>query len=257
MEAKDGVDLQVPRRVGVVNPLPLGALEIHVVAQTHGVCPREMLQQFDGRADGDGVLDAGLHMAAQGVSRPLAEVVAETFEQNGVHIINIGLAVHRVTHAEALVPAFLACLAHFLQRVEGVHIEGEFRQRGGQLARHRVLAVVSVEGEVDLAAEVGLVADARLEGVAQLVGGGLGVVFVEVGAYYVDVGREVAARVRLGVLLVRPLNLEVVAFLIVGGTLCAYLVDGEAQSHRAVVLVTLVVSKGWLDAPRATGVNVA
>ena len=54
-----------------------------------------------------------------------------------------------------------------------------------------------------------------------------------------------------------PLNLEIVAFLIVGGALGAYLVDGKTQSHRAVEAVTFVVAEGRLDAPRATGVDVA
>ena len=53
---------------------------------------------------------------------------------------------------------------------------------------HGVLAVTGVEGEVDLAAEIGLVGDARLKGVTQLVVDGLGVVFVEVGADDVDIG---------------------------------------------------------------------
>ena len=80
----------------------------------------------------------------------------------------------------------------------------------------RVLTVTGVEGEIDFACEVGLVGHARLEGIAQLVGCGLGVVFVEVGTDDVDVGREVAPWVGLGVLLVCPVDLEVVAFLVVG-----------------------------------------
>ena len=257
VEAKEGVDLQVPRRVGVVNPLLFGALEIHVVVQSQGVRPREMLKQLDGRADGHGVFDAGLHIIAQHVFGPTAKVVLDAIEKHGVHTIDVGLAVQRVAHAEALVPAFLARLAYFLQRIEGVDGERDFGQRGCHLPRQGVLAVVGVEGEVDLAAKVGLVADTRLEGVAQLVCGGLGVVFVVVGADDVDVGGEAAFRVRLRVLLVVPMDFEVSALLIVGGTFGAYLVEGKAQSHRTVVLVATVVAESRLDGPRATGVDVA
>ena len=88
--------------------------------------------------------------------------------------------------------------------------------------------MAGVEGEVDLAAEIGLIGDTRPKGVAQLVGGGLGVVFVEVGAHDVHVGREVAPRMRLGVLFVGPMDLEVGALLVVGSTFGADLIDGEA-----------------------------
>ena len=61
------------------------------------------------------------------------------------------------------------------------------------MSRQRVLAVAGIEGEEDLAAEVGLLGDTRIEGVAQLVAGRLGVVFVEIGADDVDVGRKTAS----------------------------------------------------------------
>ena len=62
--------------------------------------------------------------------------------------------------------------------------------------------MAGIKGEEDLATEIGLVGDARLKRVAQLVGGGLGVVFVEVGTDDVDVGGETVTRMCLGVLFV-------------------------------------------------------
>ncbi len=109
--------------------------------------------------------------------------------------------------------------------------------------------MAGVESEVYLAAKIGLVGDTRLKSVAQLVIDSLGIVFVEVGADDVDIGREVASRMGLGVLLVSPLDLEVVAFLIVSGAFRSYLVDSEAQRHRAVVLVSPVVAKRRLETP--------
>ena len=109
--------------------------------------------------------------------------------------------------------------------------------------------MASVDGEVDLARKVGLVGDARLEGVAQLVSDRLGVVFVEVGTDDVDIGREVVSGMSLRILLVRPMNLEVSTFLIVGSAFGANLVDGEAQGEVAVELVALVVTEGRLETP--------
>ena len=51
-EPMDGVGLQVPRRVGVMNPLPLDVFEIHVIVGSKRVGPREILEQLDGCADG-------------------------------------------------------------------------------------------------------------------------------------------------------------------------------------------------------------
>ena len=116
--------------------------------------------------------------------------------------------------------------------------------------------MAGVEGEIDLAGEVGLVADARLESVAQLVVYGGGVVLVEVGTHDIDIGRKTAARMCLLVLLVGPLNLEVGAFLIVGGTFRPDFVHGKAQSQRAVESVALVVAESRLDAPRSACVDV-
>ena len=64
--------------------------------------------------------DARLHMVAYHRSGPIAKVVSEAAEERGVRIVDIGLAIHRVAHTEALVPAFLACLAYIFQRIKGV-----------------------------------------------------------------------------------------------------------------------------------------
>ena len=109
--------------------------------------------------------------------------------------------------------------------------------------------MAGIEGEIHFASEIGLVGDTRLKGIAQLVGGGLGVVFVEVGTDDVDVGREVVAGMGFGVLLMGPAYLEVVAFLIVGGSFRANFVDGKTQGYRTVELVALVVTEGRLETP--------
>ena len=54
-----------------------------------------------------------------------------------------------------------------------------------------------------------------------------------------------------------PLNLEVGAFLIVGGAFGAYLVDSEAQREVAVEAVTLVIAECWLDSPASACIDVA
>ena len=64
--------------------------------------------------------DTHLHMVAEKHSGPLSEIVAETMEKHRVHIVDIGLSIHRITHAHALVPVFLACLTDILQRIERV-----------------------------------------------------------------------------------------------------------------------------------------
>ena len=158
-----------------------------------------------------------------------------------------------------LVDAFQLSVAVFqlLQRIETVDGEGHLRKRHGDLFGEGVLAVAGVEGKVHLASEVSLVGDTALEGVTQILVGGGGVVFVEVGADDVDVSREAVPRMGLGVLLVGPLYLEVGALVVVGSALVANLVDGEAQRQRTVVLVTLVVAESRLERPTATGVDIA
>ena len=64
--------------------------------------------------------DTHLHMVAEQIFRPTAKVVGEAFEQNSVNVVDIGLAVHCVAHAQALVPVFLAFFAHVFQGIEGV-----------------------------------------------------------------------------------------------------------------------------------------
>ena len=90
-----------------------------------------MFQQLDGRADGHGVFDTHLGIFADKGIRPIAEVVAEALEQHRVNLVYVYFSVHRVAHAEALVPAFLARLAHFLQWIKGIDGERDFGQRGG------------------------------------------------------------------------------------------------------------------------------
>ena len=208
-----------------------------------------MLQQLDGGIDGHPVRHAHLHMVAEHLTRPTAEVVADAPEEHRVHIVDISLSIHRVAHAQALVPTFFTCLANVFQGIERVDREREFGQRSRHLSRQRVLAMAGVKGQVDLAREVGLVGHTRLEGVAQLVCGRRGVVFVEVGTHDVDVGREIAPRMRLGVLFVRPLDFEVGAFLIVSSAFGANLVDSETQRHRAIEAIAFVVAESRLNAP--------
>ena len=230
-ETMYGVGLQVASRVGVVYPLFLDMGEIHVVVETGRVGPGEVLEELDGQVDGDVVFDACLGVVAHYVFGPLAEIVVEAVEQHRVDIVEKDFAVHRIADIQLLVPTFFAHLAEFLQGIEAIDGQSQLGQRGGDLSRHRVLAVAGIEGEIDLSTEVGLVGNTRLEGVAQLFVGRRGIVLVEVGADDIDVSREVASWVSFGVLFVGPLNLEVVAFLIVGGAFCANLVDGEAQSQ--------------------------
>ena len=109
--------------------------------------------------------------------------------------------------------------------------------------------MASIQCKIDLTGKIRLVGNTRIESVTQLIGGGLGIVFIEVGAHNVDVGRKIASRMSFGVLLVGPLDLKISAFLIIGGTFRTYLVDSEAQSHRAIETVTFVVAERRLDAP--------
>ena len=122
-EAVDGVGLHA-----ILNPLLFDAFEVHVVVEGQVIGPREVLEQLDGGADGHPVRDACLHMVAYHRSGPTAKVVGEAAEEHGVRIVDICLSVHRVAHAEALVPTFLARLADILKRIEGVDRQSQLGQ---------------------------------------------------------------------------------------------------------------------------------
>ena len=211
-----------------MDPLLLVMVEIHVIVDVHRVAPREMLQQFDGHADGHRMTDTHLGMFAEQCAGPTAKVLPNAVEEHRVDVVDVDFPPHRIAHTQALIPVFLARSSNVFQRIKGVHREVNFGQRGRHLSCQRVLAVVGIDGQEILARKTGLIADTRLEGVAELVGSRHGVVLVEVGADDVDVGREATARMRLGVLTVCPLNPEVVAFLIVGRAFGSYLIDSES-----------------------------
>ena len=154
------------RRIRVGDPMIFNMLEIHVVVEGGGVGPCEMLEQLDGQVDGYVVFDTHLGMVAEDVLSPLAEVFGKAFEQHGVDIVDIYLAIHCVADIHFLIPVLFAHLAHFLQRIETVDGKGYFGERGGHLPCQGVLAMAGVESEKILACETSLVGDTRLEGVA-------------------------------------------------------------------------------------------
>ena len=113
-------------RIGVGNPLFFNVFEIHVVAEVGRVGPSEVLEQLDGKVDGHVVFHAHLRVVAHHVIGPDAEVFVEAVEQPRVDVVHIDFAVHRVARVQFLVPAFLAYLADFFQRIETVHGQGHF-----------------------------------------------------------------------------------------------------------------------------------
>ena len=124
----DGVGLHMPGRVGVVNPVFLQMIEIHVVVEVGRIGPGEVFEEFDWQVDRDTMLDAGLGMVAHKVFGPLAKILGETTEEHRVNVVEIDLTVHGIADVHLLIPVFLTHLADFFQRIETVDGHGQLGQ---------------------------------------------------------------------------------------------------------------------------------
>ena len=71
-----------------------------------------MFEQLNSGIDGNSVGNAHLHMVTKHFSGPIAEIVAETMKEYRIHIVDVSLSIHSVTHTQTLVPAFLACFTN-------------------------------------------------------------------------------------------------------------------------------------------------
>ena len=139
------------------------------------------------------MLDAALGIFPK-VAEPGSHIVVPGMgEEQGVDAGEVVLRIHRIAHIEIgklgvqRLPLSGSRL-QLLERIDAVGRQGRLGQRGGYLLGERVLAMAGVEGEIHLAAEIGLVGYTALEGVAEVFVGSGGIVLVEVGADDVDIG---------------------------------------------------------------------
>ena len=242
-EAAHGVDDD-----GVVDSVEVFAYGAPVPALVvgDGVGPVEVFENFDGEAEGDGVLKAVLHAVEGG-----------EFKEVGVLGGDVVVGRHGVGEGDVFVPAVGTGDLFAAQGVEGGGAEGE----GGQFDVHKAgLGIVGLAqrgGKVDGAAQLCGVGDAGGGGAVEVVVA-VGGVFVVVAALQIDVGREAAMGVGLGILLVFPFYLEVAELLeSCAVSRNAFLGDAVADVEVAFVFVAHVVVALGFGRPTEVGVYLA
>ena len=117
--------------------------------------------------------------------------------------------------------------------------------------------MVGIQREKIFPGKAGLVGDARLEGVRQVVLRRGWIVEIRLAAADVHVGCEGAVGPGLPVLRMLPPDLVVAVAAVVGLPFFTHNVDGIKKIEVATILVSFPVPGAWLDGPAASRIDVA
>ena len=242
-EATNGVDDEGVGDgvVGFAYGVPVPAL-----GEVGGVGPVEVFENFEGEAEGYGVLDAVLHAAEGG-----------EFEEVGVLGVDVVVGGEGVGEGDVFVPAVGAGGLFASEGVEGGGAKREGREFEVDESSLGVVGLAQGGGEVESGANLGGVGDTGGGGAVEIVVA-VGGVFVVVAALEVDIGGEAAMGVGFGILFVSPGYFEV-AELFEGVAVAgdAFFGDAIADVEVAFVFVAYIVVAFGFSRPAEVGVEFA